>query len=427
MSSTMGEKIRELRRRLKMTQAELAGDDFTKSFISQIEKGQTRPSLRSLQVIAKRLGRPVSYFLAEEEVPSKSPNLASTLAVARTHLSNNRVKDSLIAFRKALLSCPPNDYATKGEIHVAIGRLEFMNSAYADALTEFTLAVEVLEQSYLSELYVKCLSDQGSAHYQLFDYSNARRAFQNALESYKRLAIQNAHLLLTVQSNLGNTLSRLHDYKAAIHILESALTTSTSSGDYYLFGKLNHILGYCYETIGMYTKAITATSRAIDFYTLVGNTQLELQSQLNLASHLRKQGELIRAQETISNALIKPSTNQYSFELAHAHAELALIHLDEGNAQAAVDQVKTALHISPIHENLPQWAGIIAKCSSKMSINEEIIAQLERAAEEWTGDPTGLAELHSHLGDMYTQLENPNRANYHLSRSVTLYRQLRNT
>ena len=49
-----------------MTQAELAGDQCTKSFISQIETGQVWPSLPVMIHIAQRLGKPIEWFLAEE-------------------------------------------------------------------------------------------------------------------------------------------------------------------------------------------------------------------------------------------------------------------------------------------------------------------------------------------------------------------------
>ena len=62
---TLGEKVRYLRKRLNLTQQELAGDDFTKSFISQIEKNEANPSLKSLYIIAERLNKPVSFFLDE--------------------------------------------------------------------------------------------------------------------------------------------------------------------------------------------------------------------------------------------------------------------------------------------------------------------------------------------------------------------------
>jgi len=59
----LGRLIREARKARGMTQAALAGDDFTASFISQVERGLTTPSLKSLRIIASRLGLPVRYFL----------------------------------------------------------------------------------------------------------------------------------------------------------------------------------------------------------------------------------------------------------------------------------------------------------------------------------------------------------------------------
>lgn len=62
----IGSRIRRRRRELGLTQAELAGGQFTKSFISQEEQGKTWPSLRALADIADRLGRPLAWFVAEE-------------------------------------------------------------------------------------------------------------------------------------------------------------------------------------------------------------------------------------------------------------------------------------------------------------------------------------------------------------------------
>ena len=57
-------KIRALRLKMGMTQQDLAGTDFTKSFISQIEKNHARPSLKSLQIIADRLGKTLSAIFS---------------------------------------------------------------------------------------------------------------------------------------------------------------------------------------------------------------------------------------------------------------------------------------------------------------------------------------------------------------------------
>lgn len=62
----IGSRIRQRRKELGMTQEALAGEQFSKSFISQVEKGQTWPSLPALAYIAQRLGRPIEWFVAEE-------------------------------------------------------------------------------------------------------------------------------------------------------------------------------------------------------------------------------------------------------------------------------------------------------------------------------------------------------------------------
>src|SRR3982074_1041738 len=63
---TLGDRVRTARRAAGLSQAQLAGDELTKGFISQIESGLVRPSIRSLQHIASTLGRPLDYFIADE-------------------------------------------------------------------------------------------------------------------------------------------------------------------------------------------------------------------------------------------------------------------------------------------------------------------------------------------------------------------------
>src|SRR5438477_3210191 len=62
----LGERVRSARKALGLSQAQLAGEELTKGFISQLESGLVRPSIRSLQIIATRLGRPLDHFLGDE-------------------------------------------------------------------------------------------------------------------------------------------------------------------------------------------------------------------------------------------------------------------------------------------------------------------------------------------------------------------------
>src|SRR5690606_37193014 len=62
-SRAIGQTVRRLRTSQGLTQAELAGAEFSKSYISQLERGTVVPSLRALDVLAGRLGVPTTFFL----------------------------------------------------------------------------------------------------------------------------------------------------------------------------------------------------------------------------------------------------------------------------------------------------------------------------------------------------------------------------
>src|SRR2546429_2930367 len=52
----LGERLRQLRVAAGLTQSELAGDRFSKEYVSQIERGKTRPTRETIDWLAERLG-----------------------------------------------------------------------------------------------------------------------------------------------------------------------------------------------------------------------------------------------------------------------------------------------------------------------------------------------------------------------------------
>lgn len=60
----VGKRIRKLRKEKGMTQEALAAPQYTKGYISALEKGGVRPSLKALDFLARRLGVPIADFLA---------------------------------------------------------------------------------------------------------------------------------------------------------------------------------------------------------------------------------------------------------------------------------------------------------------------------------------------------------------------------
>lgn len=68
----LGEKLRLARQAAGLSQRQLCGDVITRNMLSQIEHGTAKPSMATLQYLASRLEKPVSFFL--EEGLEVSPN-----------------------------------------------------------------------------------------------------------------------------------------------------------------------------------------------------------------------------------------------------------------------------------------------------------------------------------------------------------------
>ena len=62
----IGQRLKEARLSLGLSQRQLCGEVITRNMLSQIENGSARPSMDTLQYLAGVLGKPVSFFLEEE-------------------------------------------------------------------------------------------------------------------------------------------------------------------------------------------------------------------------------------------------------------------------------------------------------------------------------------------------------------------------
>jgi transcriptional regulator with XRE-family HTH domain/uncharacterized protein CbrC (UPF0167 family) len=69
-AQTLAQRVRTARLTAKLTQQQLAGGTYSKSYISAIECGRLIPSLQALSVLAERLGIPIAYFFGELETGS---------------------------------------------------------------------------------------------------------------------------------------------------------------------------------------------------------------------------------------------------------------------------------------------------------------------------------------------------------------------
>ncbi len=66
-SLPIAERVRQARLAARLTQEELGGTIFSRSYLSAVERGKMLPSIPALAVLAKRLGVPMAFLLGESE------------------------------------------------------------------------------------------------------------------------------------------------------------------------------------------------------------------------------------------------------------------------------------------------------------------------------------------------------------------------
>ena len=135
---TIGEKIKERRTSLGLTQAALASDQLTRNMICAIESGKASPSLKTLLYLSKRLEVSIRYFtepqrtLREELHDSLYPRIRDclkrghyeevvNLAEKIPEVQNDAILAPLLAMAHLMLA---EQCAAGGSVHYAKSHLE---------------------------------------------------------------------------------------------------------------------------------------------------------------------------------------------------------------------------------------------------------------------------------------------------------------
>src|SRR5262245_3238301 len=93
----IGPRLRVLRLAAGLTQGELAGDRFSKEYVSQIERGKTRPTRETVEWLAGRLGVDAEFLAAGVSVEARD-RVEASLARAEALTLANRAAEALDVF-----------------------------------------------------------------------------------------------------------------------------------------------------------------------------------------------------------------------------------------------------------------------------------------------------------------------------------------
>src|SRR3989475_5364388 len=342
----LGERLRQLRVAASMTQTDLAGDRFSKEYVSQIERGKTRPTRETIDWLAQRLGVDAG-FLANGVSADERGRVDAALARAEALLEarrNEEALEELENIRAAVLATGMAGLEVRalsgeatvrmrhGEVREAIALLE-----RARALCEGTSFSDVERADVLFRL--------GVARYKLNSIQTAIGLFDEALKLAERSEIPSDQLRSNILAWRSRCYRRRRDLEAAREDVERALELAEGLNDKRTAADVYFQASIIADREGHWVLARSYAERAKAAYE-------ELSDRGNLGRLLNNLGGfnflLGHPEEDVS--FLKGAARSAlevgnDAEAAHAVNGIAQVHLRTGEIKRAEEQARYALEL----------------------------------------------------------------------------------
>lgn len=421
----LGKKIRELRLKMGLTQSELGGKEFTKSFISQIEKGLTRPSLKSLRIIAARLNQPLSVFLDEDLPPSYESELTLTIETANMYHAQGHFQEAVDHYNKALSYAIATDHRSKSTIYYQLANAHFRINQIDRAIDLYHLSIDEAKRARDHELSILALYRLAVANAHEGDYPDAQRALRHALSLLSKLPSIDDELKLSLLSGLAEVLCQDEQYDRALEILKEAIEIAQRNPGHFHFATLCRLMGHVYTRLDQTDVAKEYTDKAISVYTLTDNTSMLLLASIDRARQLRKAAQNEEAHRLLEQIYDQAQTLSDEKLASLAIGELADCLCELGDDATALTHIGQAIQLDPYSPSLFRWTELIQRCAARGLAPPTLIALIQSLISRW---PKGartriLAEYHATLGHLYTASGEAAKASRHFQESVALFRQ----
>src|SRR6266542_6461648 len=125
-SARLGERVRQLRVAAGLTQSDLAGERFSKEYVSQIERGKTRPTHETVDWLASKLGVDAGFLergVSADERSRVEAMLARAEALTNAHQYDDAI-DELENSRTAVLATGATELEARALSTEAWARME---------------------------------------------------------------------------------------------------------------------------------------------------------------------------------------------------------------------------------------------------------------------------------------------------------------
>ncbi len=342
----LGERLRQLRVAAGMTQTELAGDRFSKEYVSQIERGKTRPTPETIQWLAAQLGVDAG-FLANGVSTDERGRVESALARASALVEARRNDEALEEFERiasAVLATGLPELevrALSGQATVRMRRVEIR-----EAITLLERARALTESNGFSDVErADVLFRLGVARYKLNSVQTAIGLFDEALKLAERSEIPSDYLRSNVLAWRSRCYRRRRDFEAAREDVERALELAESLNDKRTAADVYFQASIIADREGHWVLARSYAERAKAAYE-------DIADRNNLGRLLNNLGGInfLLGHEDEALALLKDAVRialevGNDDEAAHAVNGIAQVHLRTGDVSRAEEQARYALQL----------------------------------------------------------------------------------
>jgi tetratricopeptide (TPR) repeat protein len=216
MKPTLGRRIREARRALGLTQEALGRPNFTKGFISLLENDRAKPSVASLERLAARLERPLSYFLDGGDAPASFNPVDVLRSRGRAELASGAFGPALATFEE-LRRIASSQRDIPAELQAALGAGEALLglNRIDEARAQLQNARDSARRTGASS--IECRALHRLAEIELRDGRDGEAASLSraSLDAARALGPAEALLLGEIHLQLGAALSRMGQLDAA--------------------------------------------------------------------------------------------------------------------------------------------------------------------------------------------------------------------
>ena len=335
--SPLGRRIRQARQELGLSLRAVAGDDFSRAFLNQVELGRAQPSMQTLRVIARRLQRPIDYFL--EDPGDSTAALELALAEAEMSLHHGEAARAESLMTRLLARPVPIELRARAQLTLAVAQLK--QGRPQEARPALEEAIAIAERTQASQLLVELYDRMGSVHYLLRRPHAAGQWFDRAFERYQAATLQDPVLKARILGHRANLHYIAGQPIEAISAYESAITAAEQVLDMPLLAGIYEGLALSLRQTGQYARALSYAQKGLRIFETLRDVRMTGQLRLNMGDMLLQQGRAVEAERLFTEGaehLRRIGERDLLPHLIAGMAESALERNDPARASDLIDE-----------------------------------------------------------------------------------------